>query len=361
LNRKIIIIIICSFLYIFFIGNVSYAKYYLEIESNIIKIQNADNEFPFINGRNYNIDYETFNSDVNIHYEDNLGIKSARYWFNQTDKIFEGEGNDFINDTLFKMSGWYKVIVEDKYNHETIYIFLIDKELNSADIFCNEINDTGAILKFSASDYVIGIKNIDFYIKDKLYKTYTYNDEFIKYKEETLFVPIKELPFYENSYIVVKDFFDNELKSNIIFPNTSRIYSITDLIKLRVMTNTGESNFLNQNIYLVNNIDLSIRYSESKESWPPIGVYQEFSGNFIGNNFTISNLYINNNSDNMGLFGKIAQNSNISNLIINGKIYSNGTNIGGIVGNNNHGEIDNCYSDIIIFGNGTNVGGITRI
>ena len=63
----------------------------------------------------------------------------------------------------------------------------------------------------------------------------------------------------------------------------------------------------------------------------------------------------------MGLFGKIAQNSNISNLIINGKIYSNGTNIGGIVGNNNHGEIDNCYSDIIIFGNGTNVGGITRI
>ena len=127
LSKIIFIIIICNIL--FFIKFVEiYAKYVIETSKEVIHIQKADNEKPSINNRKYDVDYENFNTDVTINYNDNTGIKYAKYWFNSKEKVFENEGIDFENNTKFDISGWYKVEVSDLYDNKTSYIFLIDKK-----------------------------------------------------------------------------------------------------------------------------------------------------------------------------------------------------------------------------------------
>ncbi|QLE86630.1 HYR domain-containing protein [Shewanella sp. Scap07] len=73
------------------------------------------------------------------------------------------------------------------------------------------------------------------------------------------------------------------------------------------------------------------------EGWTPIGTLAApFTGTFDGNNFTISNLYINNTSlsgddDSLGLFGH-AENATIENLHLDGQIAASGYYVAGLVG-----------------------------
>lgn len=308
-----------------------YAKYVLNQKYEVINIKKADIDKPYINDRNYDIDYESFNSDVTIHYFDNLKIKNAKYWFNEKEKAFDGEGIDFNSGTSFSKSGFYKIEVSDMYENKTIYFFVIDKEVNFADLQIENLSDNGGTLIINAEDFVSGIQKIELYINNSLYKTYTYNEEFIKNKTEEIYVDIDNLPFYEEAYILVTDCYGNTLESSKMIPNKNRIYDLQDLVKFRTVINTGVTNFSGQGIYLLNDINLSSKCSNSKGSWTSIGTNgRNFSGVFEGNNHIISNLYINSNLAYSGLFRTVS--GTIQNLNLNGTIENAGENSGAFTG-----------------------------
>jgi len=75
------------------------------------------------------------------------------------------------------------------------------------------------------------------------------------------------------------------------------------------------------------------------EQWTPIG--GGFRGNFDGNGYVISGLYINTTAGNQGLFGNTFG-ANISNLGLVGFYVRGGNNIGGIIGSG--GSISNSYA-----------------
>ena len=35
------------------------------------------------------------NTDTTIHYDDNIKVETAKYWYNEDETEFHGEGNDF--------------------------------------------------------------------------------------------------------------------------------------------------------------------------------------------------------------------------------------------------------------------------
>ena len=81
-------------------------------------------------------------------------------------------------------------------------------------------------------------------------------------------------------------------------------------------------------------------------NWTAIGSAQnQFTGSFDGQKFTISNLVINNSStSNLGMFGYTGSGSLIQNIgLLNGSV-SGSNNVGGIVGYNNGGTVQNCFN-----------------
>ena len=89
------------------------------------------------------------------------------------------------------------------------------------------------------------------------------------------------------------------------------IYNAQGMVELRDAINGG-NNFRDKKITLANDIDLSSVCSE-ENPWEPIGVftswggngYTNFYGTFDGAGNKISNLYLNGENDNTGLFGFI--------------------------------------------------------
>jgi hypothetical protein len=71
-----VIIILCAFNF----ESKVYAKYIITDTENIAQIKSADNEAPFINGRNYDVDYDVFQISNTVEYKDNLNVKSAKFW-----------------------------------------------------------------------------------------------------------------------------------------------------------------------------------------------------------------------------------------------------------------------------------------
>ena len=81
-----------------------------------------------------------------------------------------------------------------------------------------------------------------------------------------------------------------------------------------------------------------------------------FSGTFLGNDYCIKNIYINNNNltgvtPNYGFFITINTSGKVSNLGITGEYVYNNASIGATIGgfvNYNYGTIENCYSEVNI-------------
>lgn len=115
------------------------------------------------------------------------------------------------------------------------------------------------------------------------------------------------------------------------------------LVELAEEVNHG-TDFHDEFFSLTNDIDLSDICGNSLGSWTPIGsITNYFDGTFLGNNHTISNLYINANSNNTyyGLFGHVGEGGAIYDLTINnGSIYS--TFWSGGIAASNSGLISNC-------------------
>ena len=136
--------------------------------------------------------------------------------------------------------------------------------------------------------------------------------------------------------------------------NQSSPYLIStpeELAGLAYMVNSG-TNYSGTYFRQTQDIDLSAHY------WTKIGApAMGFKGNYNGDYYNISGLYINTSStDYVGLFGYI-EDANISNFsLTSGSILGN-KYVGGIVGYSNSSSIQNCISDISVEGY-TYTGGI---
>ncbi len=157
-------------------------------------------------------------------------------------------------------------------------------------------------------------------------------------------------------------------------------YIIPDLEMLefyRDMINTGSDSKYNGAHYILTD---DIELDGEEKPWTPIGSNKDhaFTGTFDGNGHTISELYINSNSEYAGLFGCVGTGGMIKDLTVEGEITVSGSTscVGGIAGivsssgqvgmsvltdsNDSKMGIIDCTSKVTInvTYNGSSVGGI---
>lgn len=106
------------------------------------------------------------------------------------------------------------------------------------------------------------------------------------------------------------------------------------------------------------NIDLNVAPYNTGDGWLPIGTSSaKFTGNYNGQGYTVSNLFINRSAtDNIGLFGYISGAAVLSRIGVKNANITGRNNVAALVGNN-EGTVSLCYSTGIIEGNQT-VGGL---
>ena len=144
----------------------------------------------------------------------------------------------------------------------------------------------------------------------------------------------------------------------------SNPYQIATLTDLQELSNTQEDWVSGLYFSQTANIDASDTQNWNEgQGFSPIGDYlnddssRRFYGNYSGNGYTISNLYINRpSSDYQGLFGKTneatIENLGLVDVNITGSIY-----VGGIVGVNSYSTVSNSYSTGMVIGSSW-VGGL---
>ena len=138
-------------------------------------------------------------------------------------------------------------------------------------------------------------------------------------------------------------------------------YEIPDLATLeraRDLINDDNGNYGNKSYVLTDDIEMSGKYGEGKDSWTPIGTsLAPFTGTFDGQGHRITGLYINaSDSSYQGLFGYMSgTNSAVRNLTVSGTVSGN-SYVGGVVGENS-GTVENCSNTGEVSGEGS-VGGV---
>ena len=202
-----------------------------------------------------------------------------------------------------------------------------DTQFDSINLSARNLGNK-TIFTIEAVDSLSGIAKLDFYMNNQVYQVFEYQEVKLEIIE-TVEIEIQEIPFYAEFYVIGTDFEGNALESDTLIPNYFRIYNLTDLLKFRELQNTGETDFEGEDIYLMNDIDLS-----SISNWTPIGTENNpFCGNFYGNLHTISNLNLDVINDCKGFFAQ--NNGIISELTVTGNIRAHICEmVGGIVGKN---------------------------
>ncbi len=145
-----------------------------------------------------------------------------------------------------------------------------------------------------------------------------------------------------------------------IIDNTYKISNVSGLQAFRDATvNDNTTNGL-----LVDNITFIPQEYFTNNNWMPIGSFSvpdttSYAGTFDGDNYTISGLYINDNtSDEQGLFGYTGTNATIKNLIVEDVEIVASDFVGAISGYN-EGDIINVHVDNVTIDANRNVGAIT--
>lgn len=125
---------------------------------------------------------------------------------------------------------------------------------------------------------------------------------------------------------------------------------------------TGISAILVNNIIVNSNVlnengDLT---STNFTPWTPIGTHNsQFTGEFNGQNHTISGLYFNDSRKNyVGLFGCVGNGGTVKNVTLADSYVSGNRSVGGICGWNDGGTVQNYTSGCTVKGTGNSVGGI---
>ena len=98
--------------------------------------------------------------------------------------------------------------------------------------------------------------------------------------------------------------------------------------------------------------------TEGFRVWTPIGNVDAFyGGSFDGNGYTVSGLYFNeSDAEYVGLFG-FNYDATVENVGVIDSYFCGGTTVGGVVGRNVNGTVQNCYNTGSVSGN-DDVGGV---
>ena len=135
-----------------------------------------------------------------------------------------------------------------------------------------------------------------------------------------------------------------------------RISSAEELKNFAVAVNTGSEQ--SAHAVLMDDIDLSSVCSEENGTWTPIGnsIDNPYEGNFNGDGHTISGLTINDSTaDYQGLFGYVS--GTVQNLSVSGSVKGSGNRVGGVVGYNG-GNVEECDFTGSVSGTDDYVGGV---
>ena len=140
-------------------------------------------------------------------------------------------------------------------------------------------------------------------------------------------------------------------------------YEIPDLATLErarnlINADTEGTTYRSASYVLTDDIDMSKEYGEDEKAWTPIGTNfsKAFTGTFDGQGHSIKGLYINSNFANQGLFGYIGSGGTVENLTVSGTVSVIGNSyVGGVVGWNNGGTIENCHNTVAVSGSGTDI------
>ena len=150
-----------------------------------------------------------------------------------------------------------------------------------------------------------------------------------------------------------------DVDENTTLIGTYSISTAEELAKLSEMT-SKDLVAAGAEFVLANDIDLAdwCENNKSNGGWVPIGSREHYFGDatFDGNGYVISNLYINREADNQGLFGYV-YGGNIINLGIENASVSGRDEVGILVGYNEAHVTDNCYTTGSVVGDRC-VGGI---
>lgn len=167
----------------------------------------------------------------------------------------------------------------------------------------------------------------------------------------------------------------DELENGGLINEDEDIIFISDASGLRKLSENVNNgiDYSKKSIYLINNIDLGCTFDEttgellSGEEFVPIGgrdvtastefsqesYKKAFNGEFDGNSYKITNLYINRNQDGKlcsGLFGYVYKDGVVSNVTIEDSYISGFYDTGSIVGIN-VGKIKNCINKATVNAN----------
>jgi len=121
-------------------------------------------------------------------------------------------------------------------------------------------------------------------------------------------------------------------------------------------------NHLDAHFRQISDIDLS-EYADG-EGWEPIGSFYDwddnepFLGSYNGNDYIITNLFIDRtDTDYVGLFAYVGKDAELNNMALENVEVSGDSNVGGLVGYNNRGNITNSYATGDVSGD-SDVGGL---
>ena len=136
-------------------------------------------------------------------------------------------------------------------------------------------------------------------------------------------------------------------------------YEISTAEELAYIAKTG-GDWLGYNYILANDITLNsveLTYdangnltvnASALNQWTPI---DGLNGIFNGNGFSVSGVYINSNSDYVGLFGEFGEEGEIKNLTVKNSYIKGKNKVGGICGYTK-ANVTNCFFDGAVLGNG---------
>ena len=187
LRKKYILLIICiALISIICIVKSTYSKYVItdsKVAFHIDKLM-EDKVKPTIDGNDKSYTDEEYytNQDQKIDYDDNIKVADARYWYNEDEKEFPGDGKKFDSGTIFTEEGWYKIVITDIFDNTNTVIFLLDK--TNPTIYADAVNTTDDKAKRSTSSQIDSTEFKQWFISDV--KIAEYDKYGIKYTCEKI-------------------------------------------------------------------------------------------------------------------------------------------------------------------------------
>lgn len=237
-------------------------------------------------------------------------------------------------------NGKYKIKVIGKNKKRVISkeIDISEMNIGSAEITSGEVVEGKALLTITGDYGKLNIEKVEIYEGQNKIKEIEYKEIKSKIQEE---YETQYMPFYEEKTYTAKIIADNnnETTTNELkLKNRDTIKTEEDLRKLAKVVNEGE-NFEEKTIKQIADINLTKEHTAIGTASAP------FKGTYNGQEKIVNNIQINDATlYNQGLFGYI-ENATIKDIILGTGSITASYRVGGIVGNSNNSNIENCINN----------------